>query len=197
MLWWYVARASGLVAWALLTATVVWGLLLSTKLFGRKPTPAWLLDLHRFVGGAAAVFTFVHLGAILLDSYVQFDPVSILVPFASSWNPLAVAWGIVAFYLLAAVEITSLVRRHMPNRIWRRVHYASFPLFVTATVHGVTAGSDTRTTFALMVLASIVLGVGLLTAARIGRAASTPVPARARSYAAVTSPARQPARTAE
>jgi predicted ferric reductase len=180
-LWWYVARASGLVAWALLTATVVWGLLLSTKLLGRKPAPAWLLDLHRFVGGATVLFTLVHLVAILLDSYVQFDLASVLVPFASNWSPVAVAWGIVAFYLLAAVEITSLLRRHMPNRIWRRVHYASFPLFAMATIHGVTAGSDTRTTFAVMVLASVVLGVGFLTVARVGRAAGLPVPARTRA----------------
>ena len=102
-------------------------------------------------------------------------------PFASSWSPGAVAWGIVAFYLLAAVEVTSLLRRRMPNRIWRRVHYASFPLFAAATIHGVTAGSDTRTTFAVMVLASVVLGVGLLTAARIGRAAGAPVSVRTRS----------------
>jgi len=134
----------------------------------------WLLDLHRFIGGATVVFTFVHLGAILTDSFVHFDLVSILVPFAASWNPMAVAWGIVAFYLLLAVEVTSLLRQHMPNRIWRRVHYASFPLFALATIHGVTAGTDTRTTFAGMVLASVVLGVGLLTASRVGRTGARP-----------------------
>src|SRR5205085_6457786 len=137
-IWWYVARASGLVAWALLTLSVVWGVLLSTKLLGRKPMPAWILDLHRFLGGATVVFTGLHLVAILVDSYVHFDLVAILVPFASQWNPLAVAWGIAAFYLLAAVEITSLLRRSLP-RLWRRVHYASFPLFALATIHGVAA----------------------------------------------------------
>jgi hypothetical protein len=81
--WWYVARASGLVAWGLLTSSVAWGVLLSTKLLGRRPTPAWILDLHRFLGGAAIVFTGVHLLAILVDSYVYFDLVAILVPFAS------------------------------------------------------------------------------------------------------------------
>ena len=30
--WWYSARASGIVAWVLLAASVVWGLILSTKL---------------------------------------------------------------------------------------------------------------------------------------------------------------------
>jgi putative heme transporter len=51
-----------------------------------------------------------------------------------------VAWGIAALYLLIAVEITSLVRRSLPNRLWRRVHYASFPIFALATIHGVAAG---------------------------------------------------------
>jgi predicted ferric reductase len=178
-IWWYVARAGGLVAWGMLTLAVVWGLLLSSKLLGRRPTPAWILDLHRFIGGAAVVFTGVHLLAILADGYVHFDLVAILVPFASSWNPVGVAWGIAAFYVLAAVEITSLLRSRLPNRLWRRVHYASFPLFALATIHGMTAGSDTRTTFAGMVLASAVLGVGLLTATRIGRAEAARLPADA------------------
>jgi predicted ferric reductase len=179
-IWWYVARASGLVAWALLTLSVAWGVLLSTKLLGRRPTPAWILDLHRFLGGAAVVFTGVHLVAILVDSYVHFDLVAILVPFASDWNPIAVAWGIAAFYLLAAVEVTSLLRRSLPNRLWRRVHYVSFPLFALATIHGVAAGTDSRTTFAVMVLASVVMCVGLLTAIRVGRAIgeSDPAPVR-------------------
>ena len=178
-IWWYVARASGLVAWTLLTVTVVWGILLSTKVLGRRPTPAWLLDLHRFVGGATVVFVGVHLAAIFLDSFVHFDLVALFVPFASAWNPAAVAWGIAALYLLAAVEITSLLRRYLPNRLWRRVHYASFPLFALATLHGVTAGTDTRTTFAVMVVSGAVLCVGLLTATRLGRAIGSAEPVRA------------------
>ena len=52
-LWWYVARAGGIVAWALLTASVLWGLILSTKLRPPRVRPAWTLDLHRFLGGRA------------------------------------------------------------------------------------------------------------------------------------------------
>ena len=178
-IWWYVARASGLVAWILLTFTVVWGILLSTKVLGRRPTPTWLLDLHRFVGGATVVFVGVHLAAIFLDSFVHFDLVALFVPFASAWNPAAVAWGIVALYLLVAVEITSLLRRALPNRFWRRVHYASFPIFALATIHGLTAGTDSRTTFAVMVVSGAVLCVGLLTATRLGRAIGNVEPVRA------------------
>ncbi|HYV60121.1 MAG TPA: ferric reductase-like transmembrane domain-containing protein [Acidimicrobiia bacterium] len=187
-IWWYVARASGLVAWILLTFTVVWGILLSTKVLGRRPTPAWLLDLHRFVGGATVVFVGVHLAAIFLDSFVHFDLVALFVPFASAWNPAAVAWGIVALYLLVAVEITSLLRRSLPNRFWRRVHYASFPLFAVATIHGLTAGTDSRTTFAVMVVSGAVLCVGLLTATRLGRAIGSAEPVRAEPVRAAPPP---------
>ncbi|HEY0396749.1 MAG TPA: ferredoxin-NADPH reductase, partial [Acidimicrobiia bacterium] len=54
---WYVARSAGLVAWALLAASVLWGLALSTKILSPKVRPNWILDLHRWLGGLALVFT--------------------------------------------------------------------------------------------------------------------------------------------
>src|SRR3954470_1053157 len=144
---WYLARSAGMIAWALLTASVIWGLTMSTKAsaLGRRPRPNWMLDLHRYLGGLAAIFTGVHVVALLADNYVHFDLVSVLVPFASSWRPAAVAWGVAGFWLLAAVELTSLARRRLPKRVWRAVHFASFPLFLMATVHGLTAGTDAGT----------------------------------------------------
>jgi hypothetical protein len=87
-------------------------------------------------------FTGIHLTALLLDTYIQFDLLDLLVPFAAAWRPGAVAWGVVAVYLLVAVQATSLARRRLPYRLWRRVHLAAFPLLVAATAHLVTAGSD-------------------------------------------------------
>ena len=141
-LWWYVARSGGIVAWALLAASVLWGLALSTKALGKRPRPSWLLDLHRFLGGLALVFTGIHVGALVLDSYVSFGLVQLLVPFTSSYRPGAVAWGVVGLYLLLAVEVTSLLRPRIPKHIWRRVHLASFGLFAVSTLHGLQAGTD-------------------------------------------------------
>src|SRR5204862_328066 len=81
-------------------AGVLWGLVLSTKLLGKRPRANWVLDLHRFLGGAAVVFTGIHVASIVLDSYVHFGLVDVLVPLASSSHPVAVAWGIVALYLV-------------------------------------------------------------------------------------------------
>jgi predicted ferric reductase len=143
---WYVARSAGLVAWALLAASVLWGLALSTKILSPKVRPNWILDLHRWLGGLALIFTGIHVGALLLDTYVHFRLVSVLVPFATRWHPGAVAWGVVSLYLLAAVEITSLLKARIPKSVWRRTHFLSFLLFVTSTFHGLTAGTDTGAT---------------------------------------------------
>ncbi|MDQ1423285.1 MAG: hypothetical protein QOD72_783, partial [Acidimicrobiaceae bacterium] len=105
-LMWYTARAGGLVAWGLLVGSMVWGLLMSTKLARKMARPNWMLDLHRFLGGTAVVFTGIHVASIVLDSYVHFGWADVLVPFASSWHAVAVAWGIVGFYCLLTVEIT-------------------------------------------------------------------------------------------
>ena len=141
---WYIARSAGLVAWALLSASVIWGLTMSNRArpFGHRPRPAWMLDLHRWLGGLATIFVGVHIVAILLDRYVNFSIVSVLVPFAASWRNTAVAWGVVAMWLLLAVELTSLARRRLPRKAWRLIHGASFPLFGLATLHAFTAGTD-------------------------------------------------------
>jgi hypothetical protein len=77
---WYVARAGGIVAWALATASVIWGLAFTSGALGARPRPAWLFDLHRFLGGLALVFTAVHVLAVVADSYVRFTLVNLLVP---------------------------------------------------------------------------------------------------------------------
>ncbi|MEZ5235987.1 MAG: ferric reductase-like transmembrane domain-containing protein [Acidimicrobiales bacterium] len=165
-LWWYLARAGGIVAWVLLAASMIWGLLLSTKLLGRRPHPAWVTDLHRFLGGLSVVFTAVHVAALVLDSYVSFGPAEVLVPFASHWRPAAVAWGVIATYLLVAIEVTSLLRHRLPRRAWRATHLLSFPLFGLGTLHALTAGTDAGTVAWQLVLAMAGATVLGLTAAR-------------------------------
>jgi predicted ferric reductase len=189
--WWYTARAGGLVAWGLATVSVVWGLLLSGRIT-RKPKPAWVLDLHRFLGALTVIFVAVHVLALWVDSYVQFGPAELFVPFASTWKPAAVAWGIVAMYLLVAIEVTSLLQRHMPRRVWHAVHLTSFGLFAFATVHGLTAGTDAGSAwvrwFALLSTVVIVnLTVLRVVSRKAGRA-----PASGRAGAATRSVAARP-----
>src|SRR3954453_10882605 len=109
--WWYVARAGGIVAWALSALAVIGGLQLSTRLVRRAP-PAWMLDVHRFLGALAVAFLGVHVLGLAADRFIGFGPIDFLVPFASTYKPAAVALGVIAMYLLVAVEATSLAVRH-------------------------------------------------------------------------------------
>ncbi len=142
--WWFVSRSSGVVAWALLTLSVCWGLFISTKAVAKTTTPAPLLDLHRFLGGLSVIFTALHLVGLVADSFVYFGWKELFVPMASPWKPGPVAWGIAAMYLLIVVELTSLTMKRLPRRWWLRIHRLSFPLWVIATTHGLQAGTDHR-----------------------------------------------------
>lgn len=169
-LWWYTARSGGFVAWGLLAASVLWGLSISTKALGRKVRPNWMLDLHRFLGGFAVIFTTVHVLAIVSDSYVHFGLSSVLVPFTGSWHPNAVAWGIVGMYLLIAIEISSLLRKKIPKKAWRAIHFASFPLFMFSTLHAFMAGTDSGSPIFIAVAAAVSLAIVVLTIRRVNQA---------------------------
>ena len=174
--WWYTARAGGIVAWALASLAVIGGLQLSTRLV-RRPAPAWVLDVHRFVGGLAVIFTAIHVLGLLIDTYIGFGPADVLVPFVSSFKPGAVALGIVAMYLLVAVKLTSLAMKRMSRRTWHAVHLSSFGLFALATVHGLTSGTDRHNTvfqWANVLVAAVVLFMTLvrILAPRRGTAAA-------------------------
>jgi hypothetical protein len=179
-LFWFTARASGIVAWALLAAGVLWGLALSTRALGSRPRPNWLLDLHRFLGAAGVVFTGVHVVSLVADNYVHFGLTQVLVPLASSWHPVAVAWGITSMYLLLAVEVTSLLRKHLSRRFWRATHLLSFPLFATATVHLLSAGTDRRNLVLRLAVVLATVAVVALTVLRLTAESRRPGPASRR-----------------
>ena len=141
-IWWYIARASGIIAWVFLTVAVLWGIFLSTDLLPKQRRPAWLLDLHRALGGLSVFFLATHVGALLADSYIQFSIVDLLVPFTADWKTWQVALGVFALWGVVIVEATSLAMKHLPRKIWRGVHFTSYVTFVLASLHGTFAGTD-------------------------------------------------------
>jgi hypothetical protein len=177
---WYIARSTGLVAWVLLTLSVTWGVLASTRLLGRKPRPIWVVDLHRWLGGLGTLFVAVHLAALVGDNYLHIGWREILVPFAIDWRPGPVAWGVTAFYLLVAVELTSLARDHLPKRLWRSIHLVSFPLWIAATVHTLSAGTERHNPALQYAALGSIAVVAFLVIVRVLSPRPDPVPGRER-----------------
>jgi DMSO/TMAO reductase YedYZ heme-binding membrane subunit len=165
--WWYAARSSGIVAWALAAGAVILGLLLSTRSARGLVKPAWVLDLHRHLGGLTLVAVGVHLSALVADTFVPFGWSDLFVPGASAWKTTPVAWGVLAFWVLLVVEVTSLFRRQLPNRLWARIHLLSFGAYVLATLHYLQAGTERANPVLLLVVEATTAAVFGLTVLRI------------------------------
>ncbi len=183
--WWFLARAAGLVATGALTFSVLAGLLLAGRLAGRRPGPAWVLDLHRGVSATAVVLVLVHVAALMLDSYVAFSWADVLVPMASDWKPVPVALGVVAAWFLVAVQGSSLVKsvrvrgRRLSHKLWRRIHWLSLPAWALVVAHLLTAGTDADLASVVALTAGAIGAVVYVAIVRaIDRPKRRPAPAR-------------------
>lgn len=167
---WYVARAGGMLAFVLLSSSVVAGLLMSSK-ERLKQWPRFAVeDVHRFLGLLAGFFILLHIGALLLDSYLPFSLTNVVVPGTAHYRPLAVALGIVGAELLAALALTNRYRKRLPHRYWRRAHYLNFAVWALALGHGIAAGTDSTTIWALAIYVVSASLVVALTVRRVLRA---------------------------
>jgi predicted ferric reductase len=192
---WYIIRGSGIAAYALLSASVIWGLLISTKVFGRAIKAKGLQWIHESIALSAVIVTVVHLVALSMDEYIGFSWLDILVPGVNTWEPIPVALGITAFWTMVVVTFSFYVKKWISQGTWRSIHYLSFGTFLAALGHGVFAGTDTGNPWvAGMYVGTLVVAV-LLTALRIilGRDTTPTERTAGRSAGGVTRGSSRPA----
>jgi predicted ferric reductase len=170
MLVWYTIRASGILAFLLLTASVVAGLLMTNRALPVGQPRVDLFDLHSFTALLAIVFSGVHGLALLLDTYIGFSPSQLLVPFTSSYRPFGVGIGIIGLYLVTGIYASFWAKRFIGHRVWRALHFGSFLGFLLAASHGILSGTDIGNAWIIgLYAASIALVLGL-TARRMSNA---------------------------
>jgi hypothetical protein len=154
--YWYLTRGTGIVALLLLTSGVVLGVLTSK----RWSAPRWprfvVAGLHRNVTLLGLAFVVVHVLTTILDGYAPIGLRDAVIPFVSRYRPLWVGFGAVAFDLLLAVIVTSLLRARLGYRAWRAVHWLAYASWPVALVHALGTGSDARSSwFELLALGSV------------------------------------------
>ena len=179
--WWYLGRASGFVAFALLLSSVLLGLGVSSRVFDGWLVRPWVFDMHQFLSVFSVVAMLFHALVLLPDPYAQFSVVNLFVPFASPYRPFAVGLGAIALYGSAIVVASTYAKRWLGQRGWRALHYASFLLFIAAVAHGVIAGTDSGEAWAQVVYLGGGLAVLFLTFFRILAARNQAKPARPRA----------------
>jgi sulfoxide reductase heme-binding subunit YedZ len=139
---WLLARAGGLTAYVLLTLSVLAGLVLKSRPFSGLRA-ATVTETHRTLALTGLGALVLHGGALVLDSTVKVSLVALVVPGLVAYRPLPVALGVVAAWLLVTITASFWLRKRIGARVWRRLHWLTYALFALATVHGVTAGTDT------------------------------------------------------
>jgi sulfoxide reductase heme-binding subunit YedZ len=173
---WYAARAGGVVAYVLLSAVVIVGLALAGKEQLRNWPRFALEDVHRFGGLLVGCFISLHVLTIVIDSKAHVSVAQVLVPFSSGYRPLWTGLGTVAAELLLALALANRYRKRISYRVWRRLHYLNFVVWLAATWHGVGAGTDAS---AAWMLAIYICAIGAVSALMFRRALRMPAPARA------------------
>jgi sulfoxide reductase heme-binding subunit YedZ len=174
---WYVIRGTGIIAFLLLALAVSVGLVITSRVLPAGRPRVDMYEVHTFVSLLALAFTSVHGVTLLLDKFVSFSVVQILVPFTSSYRPFSVALGILSLYIAAAVYGSFWARHYIGYKTWRTLHYASFIAFILADLHGILSGTDTHTWWATGQYAIATLAVAGLTGWRVASGG----PGRARS----------------
>jgi methionine sulfoxide reductase heme-binding subunit len=159
---WIVTRASGLVAYLLLWLSTAWGLAVSSRILEGKLHGAYTYDFHQFISLLSIGFLAIHLITLLLDSYTPYSLAQVLVPFLSTYRPLWVAVGILAFYLVLLVTITFYIRDRIGQAVFRAIHTLSLLAFVGAAVHGLLAGTDAPLAIVKLMYAGTFLSVVFL-----------------------------------
>lgn len=139
---WFLSRSSGTVGYLTITASTLWGLLLSTKLIKEWVPPAVALALHEWLSWTGIGLSVFHAFVLLYDSYYTYTVAHLLIPFIGPYNPMWVGVGIIALYLMLITTVTFYMRGLIGQKNWRKIHYLTFVAFIFATAHGWMAGTD-------------------------------------------------------
>ena len=138
---WLVARAAGLVAFALFTVAVTLGLAFSTRLLGTS-RGKMLLGWHQTLMWTGLAMVALHGSALALDPVMHFGIAGVLVPGIAPWRPVPVAAGIVTAWIMLALAASFHLRRRIGQRRWRLLHYAGFAGFAIGLYHALNVGTD-------------------------------------------------------
>jgi len=162
---WYFARSAGIVAYLLLSSSVLLGVMMAGK--ARFSWPRFAVEeVHRFLAVLTGVFIVLHGGSLLLDRVVPISLPQELIPFDSPYRPFAVGLGVCAMELVAAVGISNAVRRRIAYGTWRKLHYLTLPVWLLASVHAVLAGTDARDPWFVGIVAGAVAAVAIAACTR-------------------------------
>jgi len=148
--WWYITRASGLMAYLLVWLSTLWGFAISSKIFDSFLERAFTYDFHEQLSLLSLGFVVLHVVVLMLDKVEPMSLAEVLIPFVSNYRPFWTGVGIITFYISILVTVTFYIRSWISMKTFRAIHYLSIAAYVGALFHGLFAGTDSTLTWTQM-----------------------------------------------
>ncbi len=144
-LWWIASRASGLVALALISGSVILGLMMSGRIMRKPGRAKTMVALHEQLALAGMFAIVIHGVTLMGDAFLHPGVTGVLIPGAIEYRPLWTGLGIGAGYLAAALGLTFYVRKSIGPRLWRKAHRLTIVVYAMSVAHVLGAGTDAST----------------------------------------------------
>lgn len=172
---WYTTRAAGIVSLILFTAVVILGQLARLRVESASWPRFLSADLHRNLSLLSLVFLAIHIVTAVVDPFTSLGLTPVLVPFGSTYRRFWLGLGTLAFEIIVALVITSLLRRRVGLRAWRVIHWLAYAAWPIAVLHGLGTGTDALAAWSLGVTIVCVTTVIAVTVWRLLAAPSDPL----------------------
>lgn len=149
---WYLSRSSALVGFLLLYFSIFFGISIRTPILKRIILPVYSFEIHCWISLQALLFALLHGISLIFDKFISFDLRNIFLPFYPlsensiqiGIEPIYLAMGIVSFYLMLALVVSSYLRKYIKFWIWRTIHFLNIVLWVFVILHALKLGTDMK-----------------------------------------------------
>lgn len=183
--YWYMTRGLGVCALIVLTGTVVLGIVTTIR-WTDEATPGFVsADMHRNLSLIALSLVLVHIVTTVLDPFAGITVRDVLIPVGAAYRPVWLGLGVVAFEVMVAIVVTSLLRNRIGPRVWRLIHWAAYASWPLAVVHGMGTGSDARSPWMIAVVVWSIVAVLVALFFRLRRGGAATLGIRFAAAAAV------------
>ncbi len=197
-IFWIASRASGIVAIALMTFSVVVGLMSGGRLlnrFGRNVRARTgteqrdLTRMHEYTSLAAMLAIAVHALTLLGDGYLQPTITELVVPLAIDYRPIYTGLGIIGGYVVVILGLSHYARDRIGAARWKRLHRFVIVGWLLSVVHILGAGTDAGMAWLRLPLLTACAVVAVLFVLRISSTRTAPSN-RARAIGVTAAPGR-------
>lgn len=158
---WTLIRASGLLAYFYLFLAITGGILARLP-FIKGIFKATLMFTHQSAAKIAILVSLFHANLLACDTYIQYRWTEIFIPFVAQHKSFLSGLGTITFYLLVTILLSIAWMKQIGRKLWRILHFLSFPAFLFASIHGIFLGTDSNENIAFYTAALTLFLVAVL-----------------------------------